>query len=101
LSAVADLKRGLTLEVKQLPESFTGFCRGHRMALDEGAREENFLAHEPLDGANKGRDFVAAIEEKRLTVELAAPAMGRRRQAKKTGSKKKPPSKRRRTFRSS
>jgi hypothetical protein len=67
----------------------------------EGAREENFPAPKLLDGANKGRGFAASVEEKRLAVELAAPATGRRRQAKKTGSEKKPPSKRRHTRRRS
>jgi hypothetical protein len=61
----------------------------------EGAREENFPAPKPLDGANKGRDFAAAVEEKRLAVELATPATSRRGQGKKTGSEKKPPSRRR------
>jgi hypothetical protein len=36
MSAEADLRRGLTKEVEQTPEPFTGLKIGHRGALDVG-----------------------------------------------------------------
>jgi hypothetical protein len=55
----------------------------------KGAREESISTPKLQDRANRGRSFAATIDEKRPTVRLTAPAMGRSRQANKTGSEKK------------
>jgi hypothetical protein len=93
LRAVADLKKGLTMEV-DMPEPITGFWIRSCTDLGWGARRRRLPTPTLMDEEHPRQSFTYTDGEELPAIELNAPATGGRRRAEKMSSVKKHPSRR-------